>query len=85
MSRHNTTASSSGPGSGAAKPKPRKFCTRGEEFFDFLKALGYEPPKHQQAEHFEYLFQDEKSEKFARKLMSTLKTDNCLLPEEIER
>lgn len=71
--------------SGSSKMKPKKFCTRGQEFLDLLKSLGYVPPKHQQADHFEYLFQDEKSAGFVKKLVSTLSPENCLTPQEITR
>ncbi|ODM95484.1 HAUS augmin-like complex subunit 3 [Orchesella cincta] len=81
----STSSTDAAPSSGKVS-KMKKFCTRGEEFYDFLKSLGYhQSSKYQKPEHFEYLFQDEKSASFVKMMMSTLKTKNCLLQEELER
>ncbi|CAL8088863.1 unnamed protein product [Orchesella dallaii] len=78
----SVTTTDSGPGK---ITKPKRFCTRGEEFYDFLKSLGYQPTsKYQKPEHFEYLFQDEKNANFVKMMMATMKTQHCLVPEELE-
>jgi len=67
-----------------AESKPQ-FQTRGEELYSFFTSLGYSGSKHQKPEHFEYVFQNEKFARFAKLLMTKVKSCNELSPEEIHR
>lgn len=67
--------------------KPKSLQTPGEEFFQFLKSLGYQPnPEHDKPEHFEYLFREEKSAKLMKALMQIKNPQSHVLTkDELER
>jgi len=61
--------------------------TNGEQFYVYLKELGYEFPSKLRPEHLEYAFNDESSHtaKLCKELMKKVKKKHALDPEEVRR
>jgi hypothetical protein len=59
----------------------------GEQHFEFLKKLGYEPTsrKTKKPEYFEYLFQDDKTAKFVKALMKKATREHVMSPAEVAK